>query len=72
MSCNYIVTAYKPTAVTAAVTGNFTGPSELNLIQAKGNNLVVNVVTPEGLKPVMDVNIYGRITIMQLFRPRVG
>lgn len=71
MSFNYAVTAYKPTAVTAALTGNFTGPNDLNLIQAKGTYLVVNLVTPEGLKPVVDVNIYGRITIMQLFRPRV-
>ncbi len=71
MSCNYVVTAYKPTGVTMAVTGNFTGPSDLNLIQAKGNYLVVNQVTPEGLKPMVDVNIYGRITIMQLFRPKV-
>ena len=72
MSCNYIVTAYRPTAVNAAVTGNFTGPNDLNLIQAKGNCLVVNQVTPEGLKAVVDVNIYGRITIMQLFRPKVS
>lgn len=71
MSFNYAVTAYKPTAITAALTGNFTGPNDLNLIQAKGTYLVVNLVTPEGLKPVVDVNIYGRITIMQLFRPRV-
>ena len=71
MSYNYIVTAYKPTAVTAALTGNFTGPKDLNLIEAKGSYLVVNLVTPEGLKPIVDVNIYGRITIMQLFRPKV-
>ncbi len=72
MSCNYVVTAYKPTGVTEALTGNFTGANDLNLIQAKGNYLVVNLVTPEGLKPMVDVNIYGRITIMQLFRPEVA
>lgn len=71
MSCNYVVTAYKGTAVTAAQTGNFTGPEDINLIQAKGSSLVVSVVTPEGLKPVADVNIYGRINLMQLFRPKV-
>lgn len=70
MSCNYLVTAYKPTAVTGTVKGNFTSPGDLNLIQAKGSYLVVNRVTPEGLKPVVDVNINGRITIMQLFRPK--
>lgn len=71
MSYNYVVTAYKGTAVTAAQTGNFTGPEDINLIQAKGSSLVVSVVTPEGLKPVADVSIYGRINLMQLFRPKV-
>ena len=71
MSCNYVVTAFKGTAVTAAQTGNFTGPEDINLVQAKGSSLVVNLVTPEGLKPLVDVNIYGRISLMQLFRPKV-
>jgi DNA damage-binding protein 1 len=72
MSCNYVVTAYKATAVSNSLTGNFTGPSDLNLIESKGNNLVVNLVTPEGLKPLVDVSINGRITIMQLFRLKVS
>ena len=72
MSCNYVVTAFKGTAVTAAQTGNFTGPDDLNLIQARGSSLVVTTVTPEGLKPVVDVSVYGRISLMQLFRPKVG
>ncbi len=71
MSCNYIVTAYKPTAVTKAVVGNFTSPTDLNLIQAKGSSIVVTLVTPEGLKPMLEASIYGRISIMQLMRPKV-
>ena len=71
MSCNYVVTAYKATAVTNALTGNFTGPGDLNLVESRGNNLVVSLVSPEGLKPVVDVGINGRITIMQLFRLKV-
>ena len=71
MSSKYVVTAYKPTSVTNVLTGNFTGPTDLNLIESKGNNLVVTLVTPEGLKPLVDVNINGRITIMQLFRSKV-
>lgn len=31
---NYVVTAHKPTAVTHAVVGNFTSPTDLNLITA--------------------------------------
>lgn len=72
MTCNYAVTAYKPTAVTAVLTGNFTAPDELNLIVIKGNNLVVNLVTAEGLKQVSDVNISGRISIAKLLRPKVS
>ena len=26
-------------------------------------------MTPEGLRPVKEVGIYGRITVMELFRP---
>ena len=72
MSYNYVVTAYKGTAVTAVQTGNFTGPEDINLIQAKGSSLAVSVVTPEGLKPVADASIYGRISLMQVFRPKVS
>ena len=68
----YVVTAYKGTAVTSAQTGNFTGPEDINLVQAKGSSLVVNLVTPEGLKPVLDVSIYGRVSLMKLFRPKVS
>ncbi len=71
MSCNYAVTAYKPTAVSAVLTGNFTAHDELNLLVIKGNNLVVNLVTAEGLKQVTDVNINGRISIAKLVRPKV-
>lgn len=72
MSYNYIVTAHKATAVTATHTGSFTGPEDLNLLQAKGSNLVISQVTAEGLKPVMDVDVFGRIIAMQLFKPQVG
>lgn len=71
MSCNYAVTAYKPTAVTAVLTGNFTGEKDLNLILVKGYNLIVNVVTPEGLKSVVDANVRGRISLAKLIRPKV-
>ena len=71
MSYNYAVTAYKPTSVTAVLTGNFTGEKALNLILVKGSNLVVHVVTPEGLKSVLDLNIRGRISVAKLIRPKV-
>ncbi|ESO97964.1 hypothetical protein LOTGIDRAFT_209160 [Lottia gigantea] len=69
MAYNYVVTAHKPTAVNACVTGNFTSPNDLNLIIAKNTRMEIYVVTPEGLRPIKEVGINGRIAVMQLFRP---
>ena len=72
MTHNYVVTAHKPTAVNAAVVGNFTAADDLNLIIAKNTRLEIHVVTPEGLRPHLDIGIYGRISVMELFRPAVS
>ena len=72
MAYSYVVSAQKPTAVNSAVTGNFTGPTDLNLILAKNTRLEIHLVTAEGLKPVLDVGMYGRIATMKLFRPSVS
>uniref|UniRef100_T1J441 DNA damage-binding protein 1 n=1 Tax=Strigamia maritima TaxID=126957 RepID=T1J441_STRMM len=69
MSYNYVVTAHKPTAVTACVTGNFTSPDDLNLILAKNTRLEIYLVTPEGLRPVKEVGLYGKIGVLKLYRP---
>ncbi|XP_021371372.1 DNA damage-binding protein 1-like isoform X1 [Mizuhopecten yessoensis] len=69
MAYNYVVTAHKPTAVNACVTGNFTSSDDLNLIIARNTRLEIYVVTPEGLRPIKEVGINGRIAVMELFRP---
>lgn len=69
MSHHYVVTAHKPTAVTACVTGNFTSPSDLNLILAKNTRLEIYLVTPEGLRPIKEVGLYGKVSVMKFFRP---
>ncbi|KAK3102365.1 hypothetical protein FSP39_010832 [Pinctada imbricata] len=51
------------------ISGNFTSQNDLNLIIAKNTRLEIYVVTPEGLRPVKEVGIYGRIAVMELFRP---
>ncbi|GBG61192.1 hypothetical protein CBR_g19725 [Chara braunii] len=66
---NYVVTAHKPTAVTHSAVGNFTSPSELNLIVAKCTRIEIHQLSPQGLTPMLDVPIYGRIATMELFRP---
>jgi len=70
MACNYVVTAHKPTAVNACVTGHFTSKNDLNLIVAKSTRLEIYVATPEGLRPVKEIGIYGRIAVLQLYRPK--
>lgn len=70
MSHHYIVTAHKPTAVTACVTGNFTSPLDLNLIVAKDTRLEIYLVTPEGLRPIKEIGLYGKVAVMKLFRPQ--
>lgn len=68
MAYNYVVTAQKPTVVNHCATGNFTSPTDLNLIVAKSCRLEVFLVTPEGLQPVTEVVIYGTVAVMKLFR----
>ncbi|XP_030764681.1 DNA damage-binding protein 1 [Sitophilus oryzae] len=70
MAYHYVVTAHKPTAVTACVTGNFTSSSDLNLIVAKNNRLDIFLVTPEGLRPIKEIGLYGKVAVMKLFRPQ--
>uniref|UniRef100_A0A4W3I875 DNA damage-binding protein 1 n=1 Tax=Callorhinchus milii TaxID=7868 RepID=A0A4W3I875_CALMI len=70
MSYNYVVTAQKPTAVNACITGHFTLADDLNLLIAKNTRLEIYVVTPEGLRPVKEVGMYGKIAVMELFRPK--
>ncbi|KAK8522408.1 hypothetical protein V6N13_115377 [Hibiscus sabdariffa] len=66
---NYVVTAHKPTNVTHSCVGNFTSPQELNLIVAKCTRIEINLLTHQGLQPMLDVPIYGRIATLELFRP---
>ncbi|XP_022126160.1 DNA damage-binding protein 1 [Pieris rapae] len=69
MTYHYVVTAQKPTAVTACITGNFTSPTDLNLLVAKVSRLEMYIVTPEGLHPMKEVGLYGKVAKMKMFRP---
>lgn len=51
--------------------GHFTGPKDLNLILAKNTRLEIFVVSPEGLRPLKEISIYGRIQVLKLYRPPV-
>lgn len=38
---------------------------------AKFNRIDILLVTEEGLQPIKEVSIYGKIEIMKVFRPKV-
>uniref|UniRef100_A0A6B2KWM6 DNA damage-binding protein 1 n=1 Tax=Arcella intermedia TaxID=1963864 RepID=A0A6B2KWM6_9EUKA len=48
--------------------GNFTGPNDLNLILCKSTLIEIYTVGEDGLESMLDVNIYGRISSMFLYR----
>lgn len=41
------------------------------MLIAKNTRLEIYVVTAEGLRPVKEVGMYGKIAVMELFRPKV-
>lgn len=51
--------------------GNFTSQNDLNLIVAKNTRLEIYLVTPEGLRPMKEIGLYGKVAVMKLFRPQV-
>ncbi|WIA28317.1 hypothetical protein OEZ86_010868 [Tetradesmus obliquus] len=67
---NYHVTAHKPTAVRHCAVGSFTSPNETNLIIGRSTHLDIQVLTPEGLKAVQTVPLYGVLSALKLFRPK--
>ncbi|GLE04253.1 hypothetical protein PINS_up013164 [Pythium insidiosum] len=68
MAFHYVATAQKPTSVTHALTAAFTGPNDRNLLLAKSTRFEVHAVTPDGLVPLHDVALYGRIIVFETFR----
>jgi DNA damage-binding protein 1 len=75
---NYIVSgnilfklAYKSSAVFQSLRGNFTGPEDNNLIIGKLTRIEIYKDSEEGLQPVFETPIYGRISVMKFFRPKV-
>jgi len=66
----YLVTAQPAMAVSHCQTGNFTSPTDFNLLVVKSNKIEIMTLTAEGLRFVKEINIYGTIEVMKLFRPR--
>ena len=69
MSYSYVVNSQKPTAVQHAVVCSFTSPDDTNLIIAKGNHLEIQTLKEDGLDPILDVALFGKITALDFYRP---
>lgn len=54
-----------------SILGNFTSPDDLNLVVAKNSRLEIYLVTPEGLRPIKEIGVYGKIAVLKHFRPAV-
>ena len=70
MSYSYVVNSHKPTAVNHAIVCNFTSPTDRNLIITKGNHIEIQTLAEDGLCPILDVGLFGRITALDFYRPK--
>jgi len=66
---NYVVTAFKSSSVSHTLTGNFTGPKDLNLIVEKTTYFEIYRVMEQGLETIMQVPVYGKIEEIFLIKP---
>ena len=55
--------------LTDALTSASASPNDVNLIVVKCTRIEIYLLSADGLQPVTDVPIYGRIATLELFRP---
>ena len=69
MSYGYVTTSHRPTAVQQAIVCSFTGSRAKNLIVAKSNRVEIHDISADGLSPVLEFSVYGRICTLSYYRP---
>ena len=69
MSHHYIVSVQQPTTVTHCIKGNFFSSTSIDVLFAKSSKLDIYTVTENGLSPICEVPIYGKIAAMCKYRP---
>lgn len=52
-----------------SLSGNFTSKDDLNLLVAKNNRIGIYTICEGGLRAIRDINIFGKIAYMNLFKP---
>lgn len=68
----YVATSHKGSNVSHAITANFTGPSDRNLIVAKTNRIEVYEYEDGTLRPLYESPVNGRIASLQTIRVPVS
>lgn len=67
----YYATSQKPTAVVGSSVAAITGPSDLNLVLAKTSRIDLYNVTDEGIQPIAEYALNGRIATLKTVRLNV-
>ncbi|KAI0218343.1 DNA damage-binding protein 1a [Massospora cicadina] len=65
----YLVTAHPPSSVAFAVTANFTGAEDTDLIVAQSTKLIIQDLTPTGVIPRLRLDVFGHVAAMIAFQP---
>ena len=66
MAYNYVVTAAKPSSVSHAITATLFDADTPSLVVAKSTRLEIYNFGEEGLEPVHDVPIYGKVSCIKV------
>lgn len=68
MSYLYLTTSQKATAVTTSIVCNFTGPTDRNLIVAKGNVLELSTLKSDAIVAEKSIPLFGKIVAVEAYR----
>ncbi|KAI9141453.1 mono-functional DNA-alkylating methyl methanesulfonate N-term-domain-containing protein [Paraphysoderma sedebokerense] len=69
MATNYVVTAHPASSVSHALKANFTSSDDINLVLSKSTRIEIYTFHDEGLRLVTEVPVYGRILVLESYRP---
>ena len=64
MGHHYVVSAQQSTTVTHCLKGHFLSSESLDIVLAKGSKLELFSVTENGITPIFEVPIFGKIAAL--------
>lgn len=69
MSYSYVVSSQRSTAVSHSIVCSFSSPGAKNLVVAKGNYLLVYLVSEDALTLLTETPLFGKIKCLDFYRP---